>query len=151
MQLDDSHFADYPALLYHTHQQTQIKTTTVSAASEAVGLNIHNGKIKILKYNTENTNTNTLDGLILETFTYPDSITNERRRSDANVKARIDKPRETFLQLKDMSHSSQLSTIIKVTIFNTNVKTVLLCGTESSGTTTTIIKKVQVFINHRLP
>ncbi|VDP54976.1 unnamed protein product [Schistosoma margrebowiei] len=38
-------------------------------------------------------------------------------------------------------------TSIKVTIFNTNVKAVLLCGAETWKTTTTTIKKVQVFIN----
>ncbi|VDP28410.1 unnamed protein product [Schistosoma margrebowiei] len=36
---------------------------------------------------------------------------------------------------------------IKVTIFNTNVKAVLLYGAETWRTTTTTIKKVQVFIN----
>ncbi|VDO57151.1 unnamed protein product [Schistosoma margrebowiei] len=35
----------------------------------------------------------------------------------------------------------------QVTIFNTNIKTVLLYGAETWRTTTTIIKKVQVFIN----
>ncbi|VDO80077.1 unnamed protein product [Schistosoma margrebowiei] len=44
-------------------------------------------------------------------------------------------------------NSKQLSTYIKVKIFNTNVKAVLLYGAETWRTTTTIIKKVQVFIN----
>ncbi|VDP63098.1 unnamed protein product [Schistosoma curassoni] len=43
--------------------------------------------------------------------------------------------------------SKQLSTNIKVRIFNTNVKAVLLYGAETWRTTTTTIKKVQVFIN----
>uniref|UniRef100_A0A095CAI6 Uncharacterized protein n=1 Tax=Schistosoma haematobium TaxID=6185 RepID=A0A095CAI6_SCHHA len=37
-------------------------TTSVAAVSASVGLNIHKGKVKILKYNTENINTATLDG-----------------------------------------------------------------------------------------
>ncbi|VDP27638.1 unnamed protein product [Schistosoma margrebowiei] len=44
-------------------------------------------------------------------------------------------------------NSKQLSTNIKVRIFNTNVKAVLLYGAETWRTTTTTIKKVQVFIN----
>ncbi|VDP56889.1 unnamed protein product [Schistosoma margrebowiei] len=52
----------------------------------------------------------------------------------------------TFLQLKNMWNSKQLSINIKVTIFNTNVKAVLLYEAETWRTTTTIIKKVQVFI-----
>ncbi|VDP10009.1 unnamed protein product [Schistosoma margrebowiei] len=52
-----------------------------------------------------------------------------------------------FLQLKNIWNSKQISTNIKVRIFNTNVKAVLLYGAETSRTTTTVIKKVQVFIN----
>lgn len=52
MQLDDSDFAYEPALLSHMHQQIQVKTTNVAPDSEEV-LNIHKGKSKILKYNTE--------------------------------------------------------------------------------------------------
>ncbi|VDO86968.1 unnamed protein product [Schistosoma curassoni] len=60
---------------------------------------------------------------------------------------RIGKARATFLQLKNIYNSKQLSTYIKVTIFNTNVKAVPLYGDETWRTTTTIIEKVQVFIN----
>ncbi|VDO84442.1 unnamed protein product, partial [Schistosoma margrebowiei] len=55
--------------------------------------------------------------------------------------------RTAFLQLKNIWNSKQLSTNIKVRIFNTNVKAVLLYGAETWRTTTTTIKKVQVFIN----
>ncbi|VDP31821.1 unnamed protein product [Schistosoma margrebowiei] len=48
MQLDDLEFADDLALLSHTQQQMQEKMTSVTAASAAVGLNIHKGKSKIL-------------------------------------------------------------------------------------------------------
>ncbi|VDO56550.1 unnamed protein product [Schistosoma margrebowiei] len=37
-QLDDSDFADDLALLFHTPQQMQVKTTSVAAASISVGL-----------------------------------------------------------------------------------------------------------------
>ncbi|VDP52739.1 unnamed protein product [Schistosoma mattheei] len=55
-----------------------------------------------------------------------------------------------FTTLITIWNSEQLSTNIKVRIVNTNVKTVLLYGAETWRTTTTIIKKVQVFINSRL-
>ncbi|VDO76359.1 unnamed protein product [Schistosoma margrebowiei] len=71
----------------------------------------------------------------------------EKGGSDADVKARIGRARAAFLQLKSIYNSKQLSANIKVTIFNTNVKTVQLYGTETWRTTTVIIKKVQVFIN----
>ncbi|VDP76982.1 unnamed protein product, partial [Schistosoma mattheei] len=70
----------------------------VAAASAAVGLNIHKGKSKVLRYTTACT-------------------------SDADVKARIGKARAAYLQLKNIWNSKQLSTNTKIRIFNTNVKT----------------------------
>ncbi|VDP35347.1 unnamed protein product [Schistosoma margrebowiei] len=61
-QLDDFNFADDLALLSHIHEQMQIKADSVAAFSASVGLNIRKGKSKILKCNTENTNTITFDG-----------------------------------------------------------------------------------------
>ncbi|CAH8568851.1 unnamed protein product [Schistosoma intercalatum] len=143
MQLDDLDFADDLALLSQTQQQMQ-KTNSVAAASAAVGLNIHKGKSKILRYNTACTNPITIDGEDLEdvkTFTYL-GIIGEQGGSDADVKARIGKARAAYLQLKDIWNSKQLSTKTKVRIFNTNVKTVLLYGAETWRTTKAIIQKI---------
>ncbi|VDP23783.1 unnamed protein product [Schistosoma margrebowiei] len=149
-QLDDLDFADDIALLSHTHEQMQIKTSSLAAVSASVGLNIHKGETKILKYNTKNNNPITLDGETLEdveSFTYLRSIIDLRGGSDADIKVRNAKSRAAFLQLKNIWNSKQLSTNIKLTIFSTNIKTVLLYGAETWRTTTTIIKKIQVFIN----
>ncbi|VDO73353.1 unnamed protein product [Schistosoma curassoni] len=121
-----------------------------STVSASVDLNIHKGKTKVLKFETENSNPITLDRETLEdveSFTYMGSIIDEQGGSDADVKARIGKERTASLQLKDMWNSKQLSTNIKVRIFDTNVKAVLLYGAETWRTTATIIKRVQVFIN----
>ncbi|VDO84773.1 unnamed protein product [Schistosoma margrebowiei] len=153
MQLDDLDFADDLALLSQTQQQMQEKTTSVAAASAAVRLNIHEGQNKIFRYNTACTNPVTIDGEDLEdvkTFTYLGSIIDEHGGCDANVKARIGKARAAYIQLKNIWNSKQLSTNTKVRIFNTNVKTVLLYGSETWRTTKAIIPKVQVFINRCL-
>ncbi|VDP46148.1 unnamed protein product [Schistosoma curassoni] len=152
-QLDDLGLADDLALLSYTHEQMQIKTTNIATVSASVGLNIHKGKTKVLKFKAENSNPITLDGETLEdveSFTYLESIIDEQRGSDADVKARIGKARVALLQLKNIWNSKPLPTNIKVRIFNTNVKTVLLYGAEAWRTTTTIIKKLQVFINNCL-
>ncbi|VDP62130.1 unnamed protein product [Schistosoma curassoni] len=102
MQLDDLDFADDLTLLSQTQQQMQEKTTSVAAASEAVGLNVHKGKSKIFLYNTACTNPITLDGEDLEdvkTFTYLGSIIDEQGGSDTDVKARIGKARAAYIQL----------------------------------------------------
>ncbi|VDO78714.1 unnamed protein product [Schistosoma margrebowiei] len=130
-QLDDLDFADDLALLSHTQQQIQEKTTSVAAASAAVGLNIHKGKSKILRHNTACNNPITIDGQDLEdvkTFTYLGSIIDEHGGSHEDVKARIGKARAAYLQLRNVWNPKQLSTNPKVRIFNTNVKTVLLYG-----------------------
>ncbi|VDO73619.1 unnamed protein product [Schistosoma curassoni] len=88
-QLDDLDFEDDLALLSHTHEQMQIKTASVAAVSASVGLNIHKGKTKVLKFKAENSNLITLDGETLEdveSFTYLISIIDEQGGSDADVK-----------------------------------------------------------------
>ncbi|VDP28874.1 unnamed protein product [Schistosoma curassoni] len=65
-QLKDWYFARELPFLSHTHQKMQMKANSVAAASALLGLNIHKGKSKILKYNTENINAITVDGEALE-------------------------------------------------------------------------------------
>ncbi|VDP46563.1 unnamed protein product [Schistosoma curassoni] len=70
------------------------------------------GKTKVLKFKTENSNPITLDGETLEdvkSFTYLGSIIDEQGGSDADVKTRIGKARAAFLQLKNISNSKRLS------------------------------------------
>ncbi|VDO69787.1 unnamed protein product [Schistosoma margrebowiei] len=150
MQFDYLDFADDLALLSQTQQQMQEKTTSVAAASAAVGLNIHKRRSRILGYNTVCTNPVTIEGEDFGdviTFIYLGSIIGEHGGSDADVKARIGKARAAYLQLKNIWNSKQLSTNTKVRIFNTNVKSVLQYGAETWRTTKAIIQKIQVFIN----
>ncbi|VDO54806.1 unnamed protein product [Schistosoma margrebowiei] len=149
-QLDELDFADDLALLSHTHEQMQVKTDSVAAVSASVSLNIRKGKTKVLEFKAKNSNPSTLDRETLEgvkSFTCLGSIIDEQGGSDADVKVRIGKARVAILQLENIWNPKQLQTNIKVTIFNTNIKAVLLYAAETSRTTTTIIKKVQVFIN----
>ncbi|VDO76246.1 unnamed protein product [Schistosoma margrebowiei] len=116
----------------------QMKTTSVEAPSTSVDLYIHKRKSNILKCNTENTNPIALDGETLEDvkyFTYLESIIDKRGASDADVNVRINKENTTFLQLKNICKSKELSTNIKVRIFNK----VLLYGAGTWRTTTIII------------
>ncbi|VDP51427.1 unnamed protein product [Schistosoma margrebowiei] len=115
-QLDDLDFADDLALLSRTHEQMQMKTASVAAVSASVGLSIHKGKTKVLKFKAENNNPITLDGETLEnveSFTYLGSIIDEQGGSDADVKARIGKAMTAFLLLKNIWNSKQLSINIK--------------------------------------
>ncbi|VDP19376.1 unnamed protein product [Schistosoma margrebowiei] len=71
MQLDDLDLEDDVVYL------SQEKATSVASVSAAVGLNLHKGISKILRYNISCTNQITFDGKALEdvkTFTYLGSI-----------------------------------------------------------------------------
>ncbi|VDP22255.1 unnamed protein product [Schistosoma margrebowiei] len=102
MQLNDLDSINNLAFRPHTHEQMQMETT---AASASAGLIMHKGKSKILKYNTENTNSLTLHGenlVEVECFTRLGSIIDEQGGSDADLKARIGKARAAFLKLKNI-------------------------------------------------
>ncbi|VDP63473.1 unnamed protein product [Schistosoma curassoni] len=138
IQLHHLDFADDLALLSRTHEQMQMKTANVAAVSALVGLSVHKRKTKVPKFKAENSNPIILDGETLEdveSFTYLGCIIDGQRGSDADVKTRICKARVAFLQLKNIWDSKQLSTNIKVRIFNTNVKAVLLYRAETWRTT----------------
>ncbi|VDP08980.1 unnamed protein product [Schistosoma margrebowiei] len=66
---------------------------------------------------------------------------------NADVKARIDKARAAYIQLKYIWNRKQQSINTKVRIFNTNVKTIILYRVETWRTTKVIIQKIQVLIN----
>lgn len=140
-QLD---FADDFALLSHTQQKMQENTITVA---EKQG---KKGKSKVLKVNTTNTSTIMLEGELLEEvddFTYLGSIVNNQGGTNADVKARIGKARTAFLQLKNIWRSRNLSIKTKISVFNTNMKSVLLFGSEKWRTTITTTKRIQILIN----
>ncbi|VDO96144.1 unnamed protein product [Schistosoma margrebowiei] len=104
MQLNDLDFADDLAYLSHTQHPMQ-EMTSFAQTSAAVGLNVHKGKRKILRYNRSCNNLITIDGEDLEdvkVFTYLDSIIDEHGGSDANAKARISKEGAACLPLKNI-------------------------------------------------
>ena len=149
-QLEDLDFADDLALLSHNQQQMQEKTTILAATSTQVGLRIHKDKTKVMRANTTSVEPIILGGQALEevdSFTYLGSIIDNQGGTDADVKARIGKARAAFTQLKIIWSSKILSQRTKVRLFNSNVKSVLLYGSETWRMTKTTINKVQTFIN----
>ena len=83
----------------------------------------------------------------VESFTYLGSIISNQGGTDADVKARIGKARTAYLLLKNIWRSREIQQTTKIRIFNSNVKSVLLYGSETWRITTITIHKVQTFIN----
>ena len=152
-QLDDLDFADDLALLSHSQQQMQEKSSLLLNVSSQVGLNIHRGKTKVLKINTNSKEPVRLNGEALEevdSFTYLGSIVNTQGGTEADVKSRIGKARSAFIQMRNVWSSKEISRQTKIRLFNTNVKSVLLYGAETWRTAKSTTSRLQTFINRCL-
>ena len=93
-QLEDLDFADDLAVLSHSQQQMQQKTSIVAENSRRLGLNIHRGKSKILKINSASTALILLEDVALEeveSFTYLGSIVDKKGGTDADVESRLER------------------------------------------------------------
>ena len=83
-------------------------------------------------------------------FTYLGSVMSTSGGADEDVKSRINKANVAFNMLRPIWNSNALSLHTKLRIFYTNVKAVLLYGSESWRVTKYIASKLQTFINRCL-
>ena len=133
-QLEDLDFADDLALLAHTHTQMQAKTTKLEAVSSKLGLKINTDKTKTIRINgnaREQIMINYLDIEDVTSFTYLGSVINITGGTDEDVLARTGKARSTLNTLASIWRSREITTTTKLRIFNCNVKSVLLYGSET--------------------
>ena len=152
-QLEDLDFADDIALLSHSHQQMREKSQLLETTAAGLGLKINGAKTKIMRRNNKsmspiNIGDQTLEEVIK--FTYLGSVIAVNGGTEEDVKSRIGKARTTFNILNNIWKTKNISLNTKLKIFNSNVKSVLLYGSETWKTTNTITSKLQTFINHCL-
>lgn len=144
-QLDDLDFADDIALLSHSHQQPQAKTTGLEKLSSSVELRIHPGKSKVHRLNSQ-AEAITIKNQELEdvkAFTYLGSIVDETGGTEADIKARITKARIAFTLLRKVWKDTKT----KCRLFSSNVKSVLLYGCETWNLTKNPLNRLQTFVN----
>nr|KAG5704289.1 hypothetical protein BaRGS_012598 [Batillaria attramentaria] len=152
-QLEDLDFADDISLLSHRQQHAQEKLERVTVAAEKTGLRINTGKTEILRINNQQQDPVRLQQEEIkevEKFTYLGSVVSKDGGADDDIKSRISKARHAFKTLQPIWRSSALSFHNKIRIFNTNVKSVLLYGSETWRTTKTNRNKLQTFVNRCL-
>ena len=80
-------------------------------------------------------------------FTYLESIISESGGADEDITARIRKAQSTFSMLMPVWKEKCIRLQTKLKIFNTNVQSTLLYGSETWRSTKLLTKKLQTFIN----
>jgi hypothetical protein len=71
----------------------------------------------------------------------------EKGGTEEDIASRIKKANGVFVQLYPMWRNHNVSKGVKIRIFSTNVKSVLLYACETWKTTNQIIRKLQIFVN----
>ena len=152
-KLEDIDFADDIALLSHSQGHMQDKTERLSNVARSTCLEVNVGKTKSLRVNATqealiNINVQAIEDV--DNFTYLGSIVSKTGGADEDVKARISKARHAFVTLRPVWRNENLSLHTKLRLFNTNVKSVLLYGSETWRRTKSLDSKLQVFISQIL-
>jgi hypothetical protein len=144
--------ADDVDLLSHKQQRAQSKLTRLAEEAEKTGLKINTRKTEVMRLNSRQEHPLQLQGEDLketDPFTYPGSVVSTNGGADEDIRSRINKARLALNTLRPIWNSKALSQFSKIPIFNcnTNVKAVLLYGSETWRVTNTITNKIQTFIN----
>ena len=131
------------------------KTQALEVQSAKVGLKINATKTKLMRIGTKRD-----DGVSglggggaikeVDEFIYLGSIVSKKGGTDEDIQARIGKARQAFAMLRPICRSTALTTKTKLRIFESNVKAVLLYGSETWRLTKRLEQKLQVFINKSL-
>ncbi|MEE4247060.1 MAG: reverse transcriptase domain-containing protein [Kangiellaceae bacterium] len=151
--LEDLDFADDLCLMSQKHQHMQSKSNKLKEEAAKTRLRINIGKTETMRTNNKQETPITLGVEALKTvdkFAYLGSIVSTTGGSDEDIKARLGKARQAFNTLKTVWKSPTLSTRNKLRLFNSNVKSVLLYGSETWRMNNVTNQKLQVFINRCL-
>ena len=148
-RLEDLEFADNLALLSHRLQDLQDKVNALSKAAQHVGLRISQDKTKLLRTNNQQEAPVTIEGTAVEDvseFVYLGSKISKtggtHQGQDQGSPASLRHPATRM-------ESTAISIKTKLRVFNSNVKAVLLYGSETWKVTANISKKIQTFVNLR--
>ncbi len=149
-QLEDLDFADDLAILSSKHTHLQEKTDRLGLFAAQTGLTISTTKTQVMYINPRVTAPITNRGKPLEAvdnFTYLGSLISTDNGAQKDIKARLAKAQGAFARLHAIWKSRQYSLHTKIHLYNSNVKSVLLYGSECWRVVTTDIDRVESFHN----
>ena len=145
-QLEDLDFADNISLLSHKQKDAQEKLCRVAAEAEKTGLQINIGKTEAMRVNNKQDDSlrpHQENIKEVDKFVYLGSVVSNDEGegggggADEDVKCRMNKAKHAFNTLRPIWRSTALSLGNKIRIFNTNLKSVLLYGSETWHVTKT--------------
>ena len=148
--LEDLDFADDLALLAVRFADMQEKTSRLNEHSKPVGLSFNVPKTKLMSINTNPPSSLMIDGKPIgevDDFVYLGSLVSKDSGTQKDIRSRIGKARSAFLKLNEIWKSSIYSIRTKVRLYNSNVKSVLLYGSECWRTTVEDMSKLASFHN----
>ena len=126
----------------------------MAKTSAKAGRRISKSKTKGMKINTTNAGMQSRTGWVdieeVEDFVYLGSNISKDGGSDRDIQVRIGKARTAFTILRPVWKSKTISRKTKLRIFNTNLKSVLLYGSESWRVTKATCNKLQSFVGRCL-
>ena len=131
---EDLDFVDDIAFLSYNHQGMKATVTRLAKISAKTDLRISKSKTKVMRVKTRNVDNIKLDGEAIdevEDLTYLGSNISKDGGSDRDILARIEKERTAFAILRPVWRSKVKFRKTKLRIFNTNVKSVLMYGSET--------------------
>ena len=152
-RLEDLDFADDLALLSYSEQHMQQKTNALAEEARKVGLLINTAKTKVMCINTVLTSPITIGDVQLENideFTYLGSIISKEDSVRPDITSRLNKSKSVFARLRPIWRSQVYSRRMKLHLYNSMVKTVLLYGSESWRITESDRQRLDVFHNSAL-
>ena len=147
-RLEDCDFADDIALLAHTQNDIQEKTSRVDETARSVGLKIHPDKTKVMKAKNKSSKKTEVQGRELEEvqhFKYLGSYISADSNIEKEVSTRIGLAAQAFNRLQNIWKSSALRTTTKLKIYKSNVRSVLLYASETWRTNKKIESRLRGF------
>ena len=148
--LEDLDFADGLAVISATHSHLQEKSNRLRNFAKQTGLHINQKKTKVMFVNAPTASPITIIGEALESiedFTYLGSLISNDNGAHKDIQARLNIARGAFSRLRNIWKSKQYSLKTKIRLYNSNVKAVLLYGSECWRMKIGDMRKVDVFHN----
>ena len=146
--LDDLDFADDLALLSNKQDDLQNKTNNLVKFADQVGLKVNVKKTETMHTGADPDSPIYIDGEAVKStkkFTYLGSVMSVEDGALSDIKARLAKARNAFSNLNSIWRTNKYSLDLKLKIYNSNVKSILMYGAETWRFVRNDFNKLNVF------